>query len=1031
MVNDMSRWLITIVCTAISAHGADFTLDGRKLTVPDGFEVQLAAAPPLVERPIVADFDEFGRLYVADSSGSNDKVEKQLAEKPHRIVRLEDRDGDGQFEKNTIFADQMMFPEGTMWLDGSLYVSAPPSIWKLTDENDDGVADRREEWFKGGTLTGCANDLHGPYLGPDGWIYWCKGAFAKQSHQIQGQPFTSRAAHIFRALPDGSRLEAVMTGGMDNPVDLVFTPEGERIFTTTFFQNPAGGLRDGLIHAIYGGLYGKPHDVLDGHIRTGELMPVLTHLGPAAPAGLARYASDVFGDEYRHNLFTALFNLHKVTRHVLRPAGATFQSRDEDFLIGHDNDFHPTDVLEDADGSLLIVDTGGWYKLCCPTSQLHKPDVLGAIYRVRRRDAPKIDDPRGLGIPWDQQTVEDLAHMLADRRPAVVERAISILAKRAEKAVPALRKVLDASTSVDQRRNAVWALTRIDAEQAREAVRAALTGRDTSVQHAAAHSASVWRDQESSGALLKMLERTTEPQLQRVAAEALGRLRNRDAISRCVANLPASSRELEHSLIYALIEIGDPAPLASLLHAGTPAARKAALIALDQISGGKLRREDLQPWLFSRDPELRKTAAWIAGRHSEWAAEIVGEILQRAAELAPTAPEFDELVALLTQFSTDRTVQETMTRILRSKRQPDAQRFLVLRTMARSRFKELPAEWVLALIEALGARQEAELGDLLAAISASPPPKALSNKIAEALLTIARGTDLSAAMRLAALTALPAGPCELDTPTFEFLCSQLVATAPLVQRSSAAKVLGRSRLTAEQQLALVDRLKAAAVGEIAVLLGAYENSSDETLGRKLVAALQEAPAARQLAPGTIKPRLSKFPPPVQQELETLLATLGSDPGKQREHLEALSRGLSNGDLRRGQAIFNSTKAACSVCHAIGYLGGKLGPDLTRIGQIRNERDLLEAIIYPSASFVRSYEPAVVVMKAGDEHHGILRKDAPEEVVLATGPASELRLTRSDIAEVRPGTVSLMPPGYDQMLSEQELADLVAFLKASR
>ena len=48
-----------------------------------------------------------------------------------------------------------------------------------------------------------------------------------------------------------------MTGGMDNPVDVVFTPGGERIFTTTFLQQPGGGRRDGLIHAVYGGVYGK------------------------------------------------------------------------------------------------------------------------------------------------------------------------------------------------------------------------------------------------------------------------------------------------------------------------------------------------------------------------------------------------------------------------------------------------------------------------------------------------------------------------------------------------------------------------------------------------------------------------------------------------------------------------------------------------------------------------------------------------------------------------------------------------------
>src|SRR5687768_12060054 len=328
------------------------------LTVPPGFEVERVAGPPLVDRPIVADFDEQGRLYVADSSGSNDKVEKQLAEKPHRVVRLEDTDNDGRYDQQIVFADRMMLPEGAMWLDGSLYVAAPPSIWKLTDTNADGVADAREEWFQGKTLTGCANDLHGPYAGPDGWVYWCKGAFAEQKYTLpNGKPFVTRASHIFRCRPDGTGVEPVMTGGMDNPVDVVFTPAGERLFTTTFLQNPAGGKRDGIIHAVYGGVYGKVHDVIDSHPRTGpDVMPVMTHLGPAAPCGLVRYESDVFGADYRDNLFAALFNLHKVTRHELVPDGATFKTNDSDFLVCDSLDFHPTDVIEDADGSLLVVD---------------------------------------------------------------------------------------------------------------------------------------------------------------------------------------------------------------------------------------------------------------------------------------------------------------------------------------------------------------------------------------------------------------------------------------------------------------------------------------------------------------------------------------------------------------------------------------------------------------------------------------------------------------------------------------------------
>src|SRR5438128_660107 len=87
-------------------------LNGQTFTLPEGFTIELAAGPPLVNRPITAAFDEQGRLYVGDSSGSNDKVQAQLEQKPHRIVRLTDTKGSGKFDSATIFADKMMFPEG-------------------------------------------------------------------------------------------------------------------------------------------------------------------------------------------------------------------------------------------------------------------------------------------------------------------------------------------------------------------------------------------------------------------------------------------------------------------------------------------------------------------------------------------------------------------------------------------------------------------------------------------------------------------------------------------------------------------------------------------------------------------------------------------------------------------------------------------------------------------------------------------------------------------------------------------------------
>jgi putative membrane-bound dehydrogenase-like protein len=595
-------------------------LNGHTFTLTEDLDIELVAGPPLVDRPISADFDEHGRLYVADSSGSSEKVTVQLEKKPHRIVRLEDSKGTGHFDKSTVFADGMMFPEGTLWLQGSLYVAAPPSIWKLTDSKGQGTGTDRIEWFQGKTLGGCANDLHGPYSGPDGWIYWCKGGFEKQTYERPGHaPLVTRAAHIFRCRPDGTGIEPVMTGGMDNPVHVVFTPGGERIFTTTFLQHPAGGKRDGLIHAVYGGVYGKDHDVINDHPRTGpELMPVLTHLGPAAPCGLCRYESTALGRQYQDNLFACLFNMQKVTRHVLKPAGATFTTVDEDFLVSNNRDFHPTDVIEDADGSLLVIDTGGWYKLCCPTSQLGKPDVLGAIYRIRKKDAPAVDDPRGLNIAWDKASAEELGRLLDDARPAVRRRAMGTLATKGKDAVQVLATLLTDGTTTLGRLNAVWTAARIDDGQAREIVRGALADPDETVRQAAIHSVSLWRDRAAIPALLKLLEHASL-QNRRAAAEALGRISDKAAVSSLLLALDDLAhhdpdRVVEHSLIFALMEIGDRAETMKGLSSKEAHVRRAAMIALDQMESRNEGEFRLQPETVAREIESTEStlrqAAW-------------------------------------------------------------------------------------------------------------------------------------------------------------------------------------------------------------------------------------------------------------------------------------------------------------------------------------------------------------------------------------------------------------------------------------
>jgi len=1040
---------------ATQAKTHEVRLNGHVFTLPVGFEIELAAGPPLVDRPITADFDEQGRLYVSDSSGSNEKVEEQLKKKPHRILRLEGENG--KFTRRTIFADQMMFPEGTMWYAGSLYVSAPPSIWKLTDTKGDGVADQRVEWFKGKTLTGCANDLHGPYLGPDGWIYWCKGAFAKQTYERPGRPpLVTRAAHIFRCRPDGSGIEPVMTGGMDNPVDVVFTPGGERIFTTTFLQHPGGGKRDGIIHAVYGGIYGKDHDVIYDHPWTGpSLMPVMTHLGAAAPCGLTRYDSGAFGPEYRDNLFACLFNMHKVTRHVLIPDGATFKTQDSDFLVSNNLDFHPTDVIEDADGSLLVVDTGGWYKLCCPTSQLHKPDVLGAIYRIRRKGMPKLaDDPRGLQTDWKKVDTRILISVLAVLAPEMRRRAADVLISKGSAAIEAMTD--QRAGSFDIRRNQVWVATRIDHPSGRAFVRKSLHEEDEIARQAAIHSIALWRDREAVPELINILKgvvkighvpRGGEPRYERsqaslanrrAAAEALGRIGDPAAIPDLLAALgelkdskysDASDQVFQHSLTYALIEIGDAKKLAAGLDSQNPRIRRGVLTAMDQIKDGGLNAEVISKNLDSSDLALKEAAWWIAGRHPEWGEALAGFFRDRMGAKDISLKDKEELIHRMARFAAAAPVQEMLAERLQNSAETPATRRLVLRAMAEAKAKKIPDSWLAAWSSILASEDQDLIAEAVQTIRALANPKEPAKTLVEPLLKVGKNEKLKPPVRLAALAAVPGGLPEIESATFAFLQSQLNGELPAATRSLAAEALAHARLTSAQLIELAQALKSVGPLELDRLIEAFGQSQDEKVGVALVSALKAAPARSSLRIEMLKPILAKIPASAQPGVKELYAALDADKAQQFAKLEQLLTNLKPGEVRRGQAVFNSTKASCSACHAIGYLGGNVGPDLTHIGKIRSERDLLESIVFPSASFVRSYEPVVVTTKEGKAHNGLIRKDTVDEITLATGINQEVRIARKDIEDIQPSRVSIMPAGLDQQLSPQELADLVAFLKA--
>src|SRR5262245_15964778 len=468
-----ARLAVMLWAALLPPAGAGTAADDLGPRVPPGFVVQRAAADPAVRFPMFAAFDDRGRLFVAESSGRDLYAEIDAGTRNCRVRLLEDRDGDGLFEASRVFADGLVFPMGLAWRDGRLYVADPPDLVALDDADGDGRADRRAVILTGFGHTDNGS-LHGLTFGPDGLLYMTMGM--PDGYRLAapgGQVLEGRSGALIRCRPDGSHAEVVCRGFV-NLVEAVFLPGGEAVGTDNWFQEPAGGLRDALVHLAEGGLYPYVPDEGTPQPVTGDPLPPLARFPAVALSGLERYRGGAFPVGYRGNLFSAQHNARAVGRHVLVPDGATFRSEDSDLVTSDDPDFHPSDVLEDADGSLLVVDTGAWYVQHCPTGRIRAAHSRGGIYRVRWAAAAGPEDPPGQTIDWPGLSVVRLVGLLSDPRPPVRERAVRALSARGARAIAPLGDLLRDTSDATARGEAVWALAAIAESAALPPLRRAL-----------------------------------------------------------------------------------------------------------------------------------------------------------------------------------------------------------------------------------------------------------------------------------------------------------------------------------------------------------------------------------------------------------------------------------------------------------------------------------------------------------------------------------------------------------------------------
>lgn len=1022
------RAALALLNTAAAGIAAEAPSPSR-FQVSSGFVVETIASPPLVKYPLFAAQDDRGRLFVAEGTGTNLPGAELVKKKLGRILLLEDTNADGIFDTSKVFVDGLVFPQGVLWHDGALYVASHPSIWRFEDKDDDGKADRQEALVGRFEFNGNGCDIHGPFLGPDGRLYWTDGRHGYEVKTKDGAILKGLASRVWRCKPDGSEIERLCGGGFDNPVELAFTPAGDLIGTMD------QGTGDALLHYVEGGVYPMQHSCVQEFAATGPLLEAINQYTAALPValcGLVQYRSKQLGDEYQGSLFTAQFNVHRIERHVLTRLGATYRSKNSDFLTSQDYDVHLSDILEDADGSLLFVDMGAWFNFGCPTSKIAKPPVLGAIYRIRRLNAPKVPDPWGRALEIGKRSPADLVALLDHEQPKVRDQAVARLAKIGSTAVPALAEAATKSEqsresrSVEARRNAVWALCRIGTSEAQTAIRKSLTDADASVRQAAVHSVGVLNDRQSAE-LLVPIAIDDEPQLRLKAVEALGRFGQPQAVPTILESLRhgTTDRHLEHALIYALIRINQRGPTLGGLSDANPRVRQAALIALDQMPAGQLTQEHVAPLLDTDDAELQKTVLDCISRHEGWSNHTLELLRQWLGGDVVSAAQEQSLTGSLLAFCTDEKVQTLVTSAMANPRTSASMRLLLLRVLARCGLESLPEPWRLAVGDALRHDDPAVRKEAIITLKACG-----LDQFDAVLADLSRQDNLPAEVRIAALDCIAGRRHELDIGGFVLLNKHLNEDVEPLLRVAAARTLGGSRLDHGQLMQLAGKLASAGPIDLPLLISAFTKDKNVEVGRALVKSLELSSGTSSLSTDDLDGLFKSYPDEIQQLAQPLRDRLAVRQREQAAYLGELMLALlqSPGNADRGREIFFAKKVGCYSCHTTAGKGGAIGPDLSQVGRFRTSRDLLEAIVYPSSTIVPQFRTYAVSTNDGRITNGMIVRDTSEAVYLRTaGQLAEVRIANKDIDALAPSQVSIMPAGLEKTMTRQELSDLLEFL----
>jgi putative membrane-bound dehydrogenase-like protein len=944
------------------------------MTVPEGFSVSLFAGEPDVMQPIALCLDDRGRLWVAEAYSypirRNDKDAKD------RIVIFEDTDGDGKFDKRTVFMEGLNLVSGLEVGFGGVWIGAAPYLMFVPmKDGEDKPAGKPQILLDGWHYEDTHETLNAFCWGPDGWLYGCHGVFTHSRVGKPGTPNDQRTpinAGVWRYHPTKHVFE-VFAEGTSNPWGLDFDDRGQAFIEACVVPH--------AFHMIQGGRFQRQAGNHFNPYTYADIQTIADHLhwqganqwagnfssgskgGGHAHAGLLIYQGGAWPEEYNGKMFMGNIHGHRLNMDILKRNGSGFvASHGADFLQANDAWARLINMRTGPDGNVYVID---WYdKQAC-----HVGGVVdawdrtnGRIYKVSYRGTKPAT-----GVDLAKKRDAELVGLLQDKNVWYARQAQRLLQERAANQKldadthEALAKLaLDDHTDTVVQLRALWALHVTDGLTKKNRLEKAIRSQSDYVRAWALQLS--LEDRKAPDDLVQMMAAIASQDPRPVV---------RLYLASAAQRLPVEKRwEVMEALVGRAQDARDPNLPLMYWYAAEPLAGEDPGRALDLAAQAKV------PYLLTF--MARRVASSAKAGPLEQVVRVLGEATDTAKQLAvlqganeglkgrrqvDMPKEWSDVYMKLSR-SRDADVRGQATALAVTFGDPTA--FAELRSVLQSEGAALPARQG-ALAALLGARDK-ELPPVLLALVKEP------------------------ALRGAAIRGL----ANFDDPKTPEIVLGVYASLTIEERRDALNTLAARAAYGKAMMDAVAAKKVPANDVPAEVVRQLRTFNDKDLDKRIGEVwgiVRTTPADRVKLIADWKKKLN-----------------GPAPAP---------------DLSLGRAMFAKT---CQQCHTLYGVGGKVGPDIT--GSNRSNLDyLLENILDPSAVIPNEYKATQIELKSGRFVTGIIRGETAAAVTVLTANET-LTIPINEIDSRTPSNVSMMPDDVLKPLNDTEIRALIAYLRHS-